>query len=1030
MNEHKCPVCENSQSASSLCKVDGFSIYSCKICSADYVFPMPESESLKAYYDREEWFEGGEIGGYKDYDQQTAWSVNAIKPVLEEFEGQQDLSVLDVGCGYGTHLELASSLGWKCFGVEVSNHARQVAQQRLEGKAYIVEAVEDLIPHEFDLVLILDVIEHLPSPYILFYNLFSIGAITPKTRIVISTPNAGSDEARQNPSKWEYRHPPSHLVYYSTDSLRFLLEKLHFSRISIQGVHPIPQRPPKDDITGYSGLLTTAEGSDFTEFMRERYVPGTWSKIAEYEHLPRYEFAKKIAIGKTVLDFGCGTGYGSAALSQVAENVTGLDIDHAAISWANATHHNPKLTFHRCSDLGSTLSPGSFDVVTCFEMIEHVTYETQQLVIESISRLLQDNGLLIISTPNPEITKLYGANPYHLREMTLLQFRELLTPHFPHIQILEQRVRNSIAFDSIVVSQEVHTQLIPRVKSNVMPLAFIAVCSKQAIEDINSLVVFDENLDLILDTMNREKKLNLARLDAYRLGELVYHQKAKIQNLTAAVTDYQKTFAIQKNTIESHAEEINHLKSLTTQLNQSVTTLKDSPRHTEKKGTNSKEELLRLEEELQTIRQTKWFRLRDVIIHEPWGFGKVARVAYLAGMMATPRSVRAKLFPLIYQMRAWLNTSKPVLLSNCNESVAYQVQHPEQNLTNRPYVIHIIANFMTGGSSRLVVDLIEHLGAHYKQSVVTSFIPTPPAYIGVDITELRFPKNEQLFIDYFLQLKPDLLHIHYWGDSDKPWYTKAVTAAEQLNIPIVENINTPVTPYFSEAVKSYIYVSDYVRHVFGKAHPIHTTIYPGSDFSHFKREPDEFIASNCIGMVYRLEPDKLNEDAITPFIKAVQKRPQTRVLIVGGGSLLKPFCHAVAEAGLSDSFEFTGYVSYDALPDLYRRMSIFVAPVWKESFGQVSPFAMNMQIPVVGYDVGAISEIVVNQTLLAEPENSEMLSNIIVRLLESPEERKKIGEFQHRRAQDHFSVQAMVSAYETIYQKVVADPPLNKDMSG
>ena len=153
----------------------------------------------------------------------------------------------------------------------------------------------------------------------------------------------------------------------------------------------------------------------------------------------------------------------------------------------------------------------------------------------------------------------------------------------------------------------------------------------------------------------------------------------------------------------------------------------------------------------------------------------------------------------------------------------------------------------------------------------------------------------------------------------------------------------------------------------------------------------------------------------------LQKRQQIRVLIVGGGGLLELFRQKVSEAGLNDNFEFTGYVSYDELPDLYRRMTLFVAPVWKESFGQVSPFAMNMGIPVVGYNIGAIGEIVANQALLAEPDNSEMLSDIIVRLMESPAERKKLGEFQRQRAQDYFSVQTMIKAYSTIYQEIVAE---------
>ncbi|MCE9551587.1 MAG: glycosyltransferase [Betaproteobacteria bacterium] len=523
---------------------------------------------------------------------------------------------------------------------------------------------------------------------------------------------------------------------------------------------------------------------------------------------------------------------------------------------------------------------------------------------------------------------------------------------------------------------------------------------------------FDERIASINQAVAEE----IQRLNSVVLAKdgAIEVQAEEIRQLSSELKDT-------RHEVAQHTEEINSLRSLLAQRDQLVDTLNNSLRHMEGVLTNVKEELLRAEAELQVIRRTKWFRLRDAIIHQPWGFRKIARVAYLAGVMAVPPLIRARLSPSVFRIRARLNALRPALLSNSNENGAYLVLQPAPAVLNRPHVAHIIANFMTGGSSRLVVDLIEYLGVHYEQSVVTSYIPTPPAYIGVDITEFRFPENEQLFIDHFSQLKPDLLHVHYWGDCDEPWYKNAIAAAEHLDIPIIENINTPVTPYVSDAVRRYVYVSDYVRHVFGQNHPSHITVYPGSDFSHFDRKSGERLADDCIGMVYRMERDKLNEGAIVPFIKAVQKRPQTRVLIVGGGSLLEPFRHAVAKAGLNDNFEFTGYVSYDALPDLYRRMSVFVAPVWKESFGQVSAFAMNMRIPVVGYDIGAIGEIVANQALLAEPENPEMLSDIIVRLLESPAEREKLGELQRCRAQDYFSVQAMIKAYGAIYQEMMAE---------
>lgn len=327
---------------------------------------------------------------------------------------------------------------------------------------------------------------------------------------------------------------------------------------------------------------------------------------------------------------------------------------------------------------------------------------------------------------------------------------------------------------------------------------------------------------------------------------------------------------------------------------------------------------------------------------------------------------------------------------------------------------------MTGGSSRLVVDLVEHLGGRYWQSVLTSFNPDPPAYTGLDIAEYPQPVVVNALVEYFERTKPDLVHVHYWGDCDEPWYATVFEAARQLGIPVVQNINTPVAPYLCDSVQRYVYVSDYVRDVFGKPDAHHVTVYPGSDFEMFTRAANEQAPDDCVGMVYRLENDKLNPDAIQPFIQIAKLRPQTRILIVGGGSLLEPFKAAAETAGVAECFEFTGYVPYEILPGLYRRMSIFVAPIWKESFGQVAPFAMSMKVPVIGYDVGAIGEIIGNSDLLAAPADAHQLARIAVRLLDSPAERHSIAEFQQERAVKRFSVQAMIERYSGIYSEVAA----------
>jgi glycosyltransferase involved in cell wall biosynthesis len=156
-----------------------------------------------------------------------------------------------------------------------------------------------------------------------------------------------------------------------------------------------------------------------------------------------------------------------------------------------------------------------------------------------------------------------------------------------------------------------------------------------------------------------------------------------------------------------------------------------------------------------------------------------------------------------------------------------------------------------------------------------------------------------------------------------------------------------------------------------------------------------------------------------PFIEAIRLRPRTRALIVGGGVRLDEYRSRVAAAGLDHAFTFTGYVPYDALPALYREMTVFVAPVHRESFGQVTPFAMGMALPVVGYDVGAIPEIIGDPSLVAPPADSARLAELAVELLDDPARRLALGTANRARSERLFSVEAMIASYEALYAELV-----------
>ncbi len=337
-----------------------------------------------------------------------------------------------------------------------------------------------------------------------------------------------------------------------------------------------------------------------------------------------------------------------------------------------------------------------------------------------------------------------------------------------------------------------------------------------------------------------------------------------------------------------------------------------------------------------------------------------------------------------------------------------------------PKILHVIPYFITGGSQQLVVDIIEGLGSNYTHEVALASVHAEQGYVGITTHDCSFVKEPADFEALLHRVAPDIVHVHYYGRWPYTfwhWYHAVFQGALAYGKPVVENCNIPYMPYYDERISRYVYVSAYAQDTFGIRAQPNQVIYPGSNFSFFERggtvpDPD------TIGMVYRLDDDKLNENAILPFIRAVQLRPATKVLIVGGGMFFNLFQEKVAAAGVQSQFTFTGYVAYEKLADLYRQMAVFVAPVYSESFGQVTPFAMSMAIPVVAYNIGALEEILANPAMLAPPDDADALAATIVGLLDNPAARAQIGAFNKARATQLFAVETMVHSYQLLYESL------------
>ena len=338
-----------------------------------------------------------------------------------------------------------------------------------------------------------------------------------------------------------------------------------------------------------------------------------------------------------------------------------------------------------------------------------------------------------------------------------------------------------------------------------------------------------------------------------------------------------------------------------------------------------------------------------------------------------------------------------------------------------PKILHVIPYFVTGGSQQLVVDLIEGLSDQYAHEVALFKVHAEQGYVGITVHDCSVVNTPEAFLSILQSIRPDIIHVHYygrWPTSFWHWYHAVFQGSFLYGKAVIENCNIPYMPYFHSNIRKYVYVSQYAQDTYGIRKLDNQVIYPGSNFSFFQRlgtRPDP----DTIGMVYRLENDKLNENAIQPFILSVQKRPQTKVIIVGGGRYLELFKQRVSEAGVASQFTFTGYVAYERLAEYYRQLAVFVAPIYSESFGQVTPFAMNMGIAVAAYNIGALEEMLNNQEVLAPGDDADALSDIIVGLLNDPARRESIGAANRARAASLFTVEAMVQQYQVLYQSLL-----------
>jgi SAM-dependent methyltransferase len=165
----------------------------------------------------------------------------------------------------------------------------------------------------------------------------------------------------------------------------------------------------------------------------ERTLPDVPEENYWYRrHLAVYEWIAGRSAGSRLADLACGEGYGSAVLAARAADVIGVDANPEAFEHARLRYRRPNLRFER--GLVEQFSE-SRDAIVFLQTIEHV--ERPDELLRHFADLAP---LSYVSTPNRLTLAPPGAeksdNPWHLREYTLDEYRELLEPCFSRVEIL------------------------------------------------------------------------------------------------------------------------------------------------------------------------------------------------------------------------------------------------------------------------------------------------------------------------------------------------------------------------------------------------------------------------------------------------------------------------------------------------------------------------------------------------------------------------------------------------------------------
>ena len=245
----------------------------------------------------------------------------------------------------------------------------------------------------------------------------------------------------------------------------------------------------------------------------------------------------------------------------------------------------------------------------------------------------------------------------------------------------------------------------------------------------------------------------------------------------------------------------------------------------------------------------------------------------------------------------------------------------------------------------------------------------------------------------------------------------------------------PITSKFSYKILPHriITVSEYVRNYLirqGISPEKVIAVPTGVDIKKFdpekingnlKKELGLKSDAPLIGTVAILRLKKGHHILLDAIPAVLEKIPDASFVFAGDGPQKQNILNKIQNMRLTGSVFLLGLRK--DIPEILKSIDIFVLPTLQEALGTSFVEAMAMGKPVIGTDVGGVSEVIKNGVngYLVEPDNPLALANAIIGALQDNEKLNIMGIEGRKIVEQNYTVKKMCEKMHGIYTSLLKD---------